>query len=306
MKARISASDVGGSTKLVKLIYQDETQWIKCRAGALHGCTELYCSEICRDSAFAAYHRALCVAGDENFDEPTIKSRQTTLERLFSLAKQHRRTNLLVIARMLANECLKVTRGGVNLLAAKREFNNFVWFNAVDGGDEEFATLLRQLCAYLFDDVSVAESIVNVERVRRLNGVLLRNASTVRPVSEAAIALAALSREARTAALQLLHSPQCTHVDNILECPAVQRLAVVGTGLYRALNVANHSCRPTAAMACNFADHRMTLIGNSTERRIAPGDELTISYCDETQPRDIRRAFLSKHYLFDCHCEICK
>lgn len=82
--------------------------------------------------------------------------------------------------------------------------------------------------------------------------------------------------------------------------------------LYRVLRVyhdisrANHSCRPNAVLAWDPQSRRGHL---RALRRIAQGEEITINYLlsekHSLAVQETRRAHLSRHWGFDCNCEVC-
>jgi hypothetical protein len=74
-----------------------------------------------------------------------------------------------------------------------------------------------------------------------------------------------------------------------------------GTGFFPVLSYANHSCAPNALI---------TYEGNSQARLVAlralaPGEEICVSYIEEEQPLEERRADLFD-YGFVCACSRCQ
>ena len=74
-----------------------------------------------------------------------------------------------------------------------------------------------------------------------------------------------------------------------------------GTALFRRLALINHSCRPCVSYEFTGTS---TLLLIAT-RPIAVGEELTISYCDETADVAQRKEALS-HWGFTCECQLCR
>jgi SET and MYND domain-containing protein len=74
----------------------------------------------------------------------------------------------------------------------------------------------------------------------------------------------------------------------------------VGIGVFPRAALINHSCAPnaTASFEANTAYVRAL-------RRIAPGEEVTVSYIDIGEPCAKRRAELRVSFGFDCRCERC-
>ena len=61
--------------------------------------------------------------------------------------------------------------------------------------------------------------------------------------------------------------------------------------------IINHSCDPNAFCSFEGAGIRVRSL-----RPIGEGEEITISYTDDTLARDTRRGHLTK-WFFDCACE---
>lgn len=76
---------------------------------------------------------------------------------------------------------------------------------------------------------------------------------------------------------------------------------VVGSCLDPLAALMNHSCEPNAAF---FFEHRELRVRST--RSIAPGEELTISYINETDSFDYRQEQLSSKYFFTCTCTKCR
>lgn len=64
----------------------------------------------------------------------------------------------------------------------------------------------------------------------------------------------------------------------------------------------NHNCRPNAAYHFNANTLTQTVLAL---RSIPPGEELTISYIPQLQPRTERQALLHKSWGFHCDCSLC-
>jgi len=79
-------------------------------------------------------------------------------------------------------------------------------------------------------------------------------------------------------------------------------LTARGTGMFPVANCTNHSCDPNVASVTRHADLTLELVAI---KPIAAGDELFISYIDESQPYADRQAQLRREYRFDCRCPRC-
>lgn len=81
--------------------------------------------------------------------------------------------------------------------------------------------------------------------------------------------------------------------------PASQAL---GSAVYSAASLANHSCDPNADAAWPRGDARLRL---TARRDIAPGEQVTITYVDASLGVEERRALLKHSYGFVCACARC-
>ena len=81
-------------------------------------------------------------------------------------------------------------------------------------------------------------------------------------------------------------------------------LSLEGTGFYAIQSCMNHSCQPSAhAMQSTNDEHSGAVI--VATRNIAAGQEVTISYIDETLPYRERQEAL-QDYGFQCTCPLCQ
>ena len=74
---------------------------------------------------------------------------------------------------------------------------------------------------------------------------------------------------------------------------------MIGREVYLAASMLNHSCAPTCEMT------RASVCEVRTTRSVQEGEELTISYIDESLPRSHRIKHLRSHYHFECVCPKC-
>ena len=70
--------------------------------------------------------------------------------------------------------------------------------------------------------------------------------------------------------------------------------------LYQAGSIFNHSCAPNCA-----ATYEESLLSIRTIRPVKEGEELTVSYVDESATTVQRRAELWRRYRFFCCCRRC-
>ena len=77
-----------------------------------------------------------------------------------------------------------------------------------------------------------------------------------------------------------------------------------GEGLFSLLCVVNHACEPS--VVTRYRSWKgATMMRVEALRDIEAGEELTVSYVDETQPLAARRAALAS-YRFECRCAKCE
>jgi hypothetical protein len=251
-------------------------------------CTALFCSDVCRAEAVDTYHAALCPGDDAR--------RAALVADLYKLSSDTDRTNVLIIARLLASAA-QALRSGRAATAddSLQSLINFSFYSAPAPGDMALQRLLSELICDGFE----ARAVVTTEWIQRINGLLLCNASELNPVTSLHLFLAQCEPDERRALLRRAGLP--AHLD-IVDIPELKAMCQHGTGLYAVNNSANHSCKPNAALASTTVDHTLALI---SQQELRAGQEVTIAYCDENLPRSKRREHLRDMYRFECRCERC-
>ena len=83
--------------------------------------------------------------------------------------------------------------------------------------------------------------------------------------------------------------------------PALLSLLDRAVALSAGVAMFNHNCSPNADWSL---DSSGCLVVHTT-RSVRTGEELCLSYVDIKWPRERRRAFLRKHFFFECTCEVC-
>ncbi|KAL7721137.1 SET domain-containing protein [Entamoeba marina] len=126
-----------------------------------------------------------------------------------------------------------------------------------------------------------------------LYGVLKYNASTVLPLN---------AIQAQVLKEGTIKWDEGIINDEIALKNEITCFTVEGEGLYKFLNTLNHSCDPNCLLVNVDDTHSLTLIAC---KEIKEGDELTISYIDNTVPKEKRRSALKKGYSFICQCPKC-
>lgn len=90
----------------------------------------------------------------------------------------------------------------------------------------------------------------------------------------------------------------CINSFNILD----DDLNSVGTGIYLAASILDHSCKPNAVATFEGPQLSIRLIEDIPELK---WDKIRISYIDQMDLPETRRAELKRSYYFDCDCERC-
>eukprot|EP01006_Ploeotia_vitrea_P058140 TRINITY_DN68854_c0_g1_i1.p1 TRINITY_DN68854_c0_g1~~TRINITY_DN68854_c0_g1_i1.p1 ORF type:complete len:323 (+),score=27.17 TRINITY_DN68854_c0_g1_i1:51-1019(+) len=75
-------------------------------------------------------------------------------------------------------------------------------------------------------------------------------------------------------------------------------------GIFPTLARVNHSCTPNARYQWKQHEKPPGVMDLYVDLPIKEGEEITISYCAEITPRDVRRDTLKK-YQFECNCVAC-
>lgn len=90
----------------------------------------------------------------------------------------------------------------------------------------------------------------------------------------------------------------CINSFNILD----DDLNSVGTGIYLAASILDHSCKPNAVAIFDGPQLSIRLIEDIPELN---WDKIRISYVDQMDLAEVRKSELKKRYYFDCDCEKC-
>ncbi|ELP92579.1 set and mynd domain containing protein, putative [Entamoeba invadens IP1] len=123
---------------------------------------------------------------------------------------------------------------------------------------------------------------------RIMSSVLKYNASTILPLN-------AIQMLATDPQKKVLSKEEALNWE-------VSKFSVEGEGLYKYLNTLNHSCDPNCVLACTTDDFKLSLIAL---KDIKAGEELTISYIDNSMNKETRLKTLMDQYNFDCKCKKC-
>lgn len=94
-------------------------------------------------------------------------------------------------------------------------------------------------------------------------------------------------------------------------------LKPVGSAVFPSVSMINHSCTPNAVAMFSFGGDSSSGAGSGSSAgglsvrirsiaRIAPGEQVTLSYIGLAQPTSARLRTLREQYFFDCRCALCE
>jgi len=220
------------------------------------------------------------------------------LHHLYGLCVESKRSNPLMICRMFAIIFQKIISGQKTPELALQNFRNFVGnLEEISPIDEMAVFLLKNM--YL--EFPFMESIITLENYRRFNSAIFRNAQTVTPVSNLHIWFEKkLEIEENFLEKVGMTAEELKHYMAKPEMTGLCR--VEGFALLAVANCMNHSCDPNVIASSSHNDHRATFVAL---RPIEEGEELCISYVDDSLEWEERQKLLRKYYRFECTCVRC-
>jgi tetratricopeptide (TPR) repeat protein len=277
----------------------DDYDWVSDPIICKHCNREHYCSRKCCDLGWNKFHGVLCQGKDGK-----------AMDQLDSLCRSMGRTNPLLIAKMfalVAQETKKYTNDPFKFEKAFQLFGRFTQNPEPHEKDEEALGLIKSQITSVFKD-PIFEKFMNINMYRSFNGLILRNASTVTPISDFHIYLEKKNLDNSDVSLMFkLLMPHIrgiiTGVEDLLRCEYMNNLCVMGTAPFTIHNSMNHNCSPNTTGMSNKRDHTISVVAI---KDIKKGDELSLSYIDETQDVIVRNKLLMDQYLFECNCERCQ
>eukprot|EP00727_Mastigamoeba_balamuthi_P011703 m51a1_g7155 hypothetical protein (391) ;mRNA; f:343257-345021 len=255
------------------------------------GCGEVYCSPACRDLAWRLHHSRLCPGAD----------RAHPMRRYRALCAALRLTSPLLVARMAA-----MSLASPDWALRWSAFVSEPW---PCDRDAELSALLVAALAASGASESDAAAVAGLGAWRALHGVLQLNASAVRPLTDLHVwidAQAAAAARAGRGGVRVGSAGGELPLERVAEfmrTPFMRSLGAHGTALFAVANTLNHSCAPNAVFASASNGSALRVVA---ARDVRAGEELLVSYVDEEQPREQRRAELRRRYHFDCLCDRCR
>lgn len=163
-------------------------------------------------------------------------------------------------------------------------------------------------------------AVLTIERYRKLNGLILRNNTTVTPISPLHQYLQEQQKKASKEdknswklLQQILRgmflcpsnniATSTKFLEEILSEPDFQNLCVSGTATFLLHNSINHSCEPNVVALSNSISCEVNVV--CYRKQIHKDQELFLSYIDESLPTQERQKILRDRYLFQCKCVKC-
>jgi hypothetical protein len=145
--------------------------------------------------------------------------------------------------------------------------------------------------------------VVGLETFRLLNGAIMRNTSQVAPQTEVHALLKHASADVCAQLLESVRDEKFESAEQALNSKWIRKLSAEGTALMVVHNCMNHSCAPNAVTVSNASDFTLSV---AALKPLKKGEELCISYTDESQAFWDRQTYLKQRYLFVCTCPKCE
>lgn len=276
-----------------KKIYPTGFKWVECLdcKESIH--KEIYCSELCKTKAWNEYHCLLCTGGWKSellalFASISEKCLEASI------------VNPMIILKILCKVIISVKNNSQSIEEGFEPYRTFSPNNEKAELVDELITFLKALCDIKYGSIPSSDRIISRDNIQFLNGVLSRNAVSVRPLSDFHLYISSLP-DSYQAIIANIYKKDSNPMD-FVHSEWMQGLTIHGTGLFPIGNSINHSCIPNVASASCYNDSRISLV---SLRPIESGDELLISYIDEELPFEERKAKLLKYYNFECRCQKC-
>eukprot|EP00123_Amoebidium_parasiticum_P015120 comp22796_c1_seq1/m.35727 comp22796_c1_seq1/g.35727 ORF comp22796_c1_seq1/g.35727 comp22796_c1_seq1/m.35727 type:complete len:416 (-) comp22796_c1_seq1:115-1362(-) len=300
-----------------------------------NGCGALYCSELCRNLSYDNHHRLLCPGEDD--DHPWWHLYRFALETndIFLLVTRGISTVIQECERNGgdvddAEECFRYVFKAPwwDVVGQSEDGNQADYLQSFHTLVDDATDLLRKLLPSRppYDKLLDRDYISCMVGMYELNNAHLSVSSPVnnylhraQDMPEGSNRGASMEIELLLDSLRILADEEAAERDDTADKgkPAVGKgkeaadedeedpifIACEGNGLYRLQACLNHSCRPNVALLKGEDDQDGSVVVRAL-RHIQPGEELCISYIEESEPLAARRQAL-REYLFDCRCEKC-
>eukprot|EP00033_Pygsuia_biforma_P001414 GCRY01001598.1.p1 GENE.GCRY01001598.1~~GCRY01001598.1.p1 ORF type:complete len:430 (+),score=22.51 GCRY01001598.1:72-1361(+) len=291
----------------------------------LQGCGEVYCSNQCREQAWNEGHELLCVGSIQEESHPLL---------LFKLHALETNEIFLLLGKIVAAIICAVRRG-VDEKTAIAPYVGFIggcWWDDVcydetcGMSEESFRTEMKHVLQESIHHLScamaphcpssLASTILNLEFAGRVLALFERNlVSVVMPsplrfysqlwqekhaASGAPHPLIPVITEIKNVIIREEGEEALSEIDNEL----VLLTPLDATGLFPLCCSMNHSCVPNAVLSYPETGTEPILATVQATRDIVAGEEISISYIDETEDYQSRCEAL-RDYCFSCDCWKC-
>jgi tetratricopeptide (TPR) repeat protein len=297
MRSYLSPENLGSNgSKYWKEMYNGpKPEWTYCEHCKGDDIGEFYCSKTCKQKAWSSYHQLLCPGYDYKTKQNVKTAGHESLKALFKLCSDQNKSHPLFIVRMLAIVLSQMIFNQKSFDDAWEPFFLFVSSNEPCFGEELGVETLMNIVKD--EKYTIA---ANVNNYRHLHWAIVKNAQSLNPVSDFHLYLNSLPESVQFQVVKGLGYE--TTPFYFLQSSFMSGLSAWGNGLFAIANSMNHSCEPNVATASASNSHKITFLAI---RPIKKGEELSISYIDETKPFPERQRILSESYAFTCQCEKC-
>eukprot|EP01080_Neovahlkampfia_damariscottae_P006622 gene6622-10788_t len=208
---------------------------------------EKYCSESCQKTAWSNYHRLLCPKG---------YSEQEEINKLKQLAIKLNRTNPLLISKMfamMAERMIKLKNDNFKVEKSFEIFSRFIQNEEFHEGDEECLELIQK--QLMKNEIPKDfDKILNIKIYRSLNGLILRNATTIIPKSDFHLYLQnQILSETQLMNLnrKMNKTDSLIGIHELLTSNYMNSLCINGSAPLTIHNSMNHNCEPNVTSIGN-------------------------------------------------------
>lgn len=279
-----------------KLIYKNKSlEWIYCDdCKNFPELKVMYCSNSCKAKAWNDYHQLLCPS--KWTDDLIEKYKQ-----IIGICEENEYVQPLIVMKIFAKILHQVFNEKLSLDEALEPFVLFEPNTDIVHLENEIISFVSSLAEHLFGKSEKIEEIVNQKNYLFMNGILSRNAVSLNPVSDFHLYISQLPDKQQNIIANIHQKGMSPN--EFVQSEWMRMLTIHGTGLFMIGNSINHSCIPNVASASCTNDNTLSLV---SLRPIKSGEELLISYIDETLSYEERKQKLMQYYQFECDCPKCK
>jgi len=270
-------------------------------------CGVRFCSETCMEEAYRAWHKTLCLRSrDPDPAHPLLNL--ITIWQSFHYPPES--TSITLIMRILAS--IAQADNPEELIANYMSFMHDASNQKSDFTHKmlgpEFSAQLEQLrlAALQAFPQPCVQPLLTPDGFQSLFALIGRNGQGVATSPFSAwlkktekIRMRPEERAAHDDLVEKVYSAVEAHVG----CCFMDN---EGSGLFFLQSHLNHSCQPNAVVEFPFNSHELVV---NARTRIAPGEQIVISYLDENdveRSRHSRQKSLRENYLFACMCSKCE